>query len=159
MTAFALRPEDFYHTGIIVSDLEAAMTRLSALADYRWIRPVSYTLPFRTTAGTQEVTSTFVYSLQAPHIELIKEVPGTAWTAAPGNSIHHLGYWTDNLAESAKILEDNGFTFEATADTAPPDLALFAYYLDAAGTRIEIVDRAVFPDFPAFLQAAAGPES
>ncbi len=159
MTAFALRPEDFYHTGIIVPDLDAAMARLSTLAGYRWITPVSYTLPFRTTSGTQEVTSTFVYSLQAPHVELIQEVPGTAWTAAPGNAIHHLGYWADNLAESAKILEDNGFTFEATADTAPPELALFAYYIDAAGTRIEIVDRALFPDFPAFLQAAAGPEA
>lgn len=159
MTSLALRPEDFYHTGIIVPDLDAAMDRLSALAGYRWITPVSYTLPFRTTSGTQEVTSTFVYSLQAPHVELIKEVPGTAWTAAPGNAIHHLGYWTDNLAESAKLLEDNGFAFEATADTAAPELALFAYYVDSAGTRIEIVDRALFPDFPAFLQAAAGPQS
>lgn len=159
MTAFALRPEDFYHTGIIVPDLDAAMARLTALAGYRWITPVSYTLPFRTTSGTQEVTSTFVYSLQAPHVELIKEVPGSAWAAAPGNAIHHLGYWTDDLAESAKRLEDNGFAFEATADTDGPNLALFAYYVDAAGTRIEIVDRALFPDFPAFLQAAAGPEA
>ncbi|MCK8643684.1 VOC family protein [Mycobacterium colombiense] len=159
MTAFALRPEDFYHTGIIVPDLDAAMARLTALAGYRWITPVSYTLPFRTTSGTQEVTSTFVYSLQAPHVELIKEVPGTAWAAAPGNAIHHLGYWTDDLAESAKRLEDNGFAFEATADTDGPNLALFAYYVDAAGTRIEIVDRALFPDFPAFLQGAAGPEA
>lgn len=78
MTVFALRPEDFYHTGIIVPDLEAAMARLSALAGYRWITPVSYTLPFRTVSGTREVTSTFVYSLQAPHVELIQEVPGTA---------------------------------------------------------------------------------
>ncbi len=159
MTAFALRPEDFYHTGIIVPDLDAAMARLTALAGYRWITPVSYTLPFRTTSESQEVTSTFVYSLQAPHVELIKEVPGTAWAAAPGNAIHHLGYWTDDLAESAKRLEDNGFAFEATADTDGPNLALFAYYVDAAGTRIEIVDRALFPDFPAFLQAAAGPEA
>jgi hypothetical protein len=159
MTAHALQPEDFYHTGIIVPDLDVAMNRMSALAGYRWITPVTYTLPFRTTSGTQEVTSTFVYSLQAPHVELIKEVPGTAWTAAPGNAVHHLGYWTDSLAESAKMLEDNGFTFEATADTAPPDLALFAYYIDTTGTRIEIVDRALFPDFPAFLQAAAGPEA
>lgn len=159
MTAFALRPEDFYHTGIIVPDLEEAMARLTTLAGYRWIAPMSYTLPFRTASGTQEVTSTFVYSLQAPHLELVKEAPGTAWTAAPGNAVHHLGYWTDNLAESAQMLEDNGFAFEATADTAPPDLALFAYYVDAAGTRIEIVDRALFPDFPAFLQAAAGPEA
>lgn len=159
MTEFALRPEDFYHTGIIVPDLEAAMARLSALGGYRWINPVSYTLPFRTASGTRELTSTFVYSLQAPHLELVQEVPGTPWAAAPGYAIHHLGYWTDNLAETAQWLEDNGFTFEATADTAPPDLALFAYYVDAAGTRIEIVDRALFPDFPAFLQAAAGPEA
>lgn len=159
MTAFALRPEDFYHTGIVVPDLDAAMARLSALAGYRWIAPVSYTLPFRMTSGTREITSTFVYSLQAPHVELIKEVPGTAWAAAPGNAVHHLGYWTDDLGESAKLLEDNGFTFEATADTAPADLALFAYYIDAAGTRIEIVDRALFPDFPGFLRAAAGPEA
>jgi catechol 2,3-dioxygenase-like lactoylglutathione lyase family enzyme len=152
--AFALRPEDFYHTGIIVPDLDAAMARLTALAGYQWINPLSYTLPFRTATGSREMTSTFVYSLQAPHVELIKEVPGTPWTAAPDNAIHHLGYFTDNLAETAQALEDNGFTFEATADTTPGELALFAYYVDASGTRIEIVDRALFPDFPAFLQAS-----
>lgn len=155
---FALRPDDFYHTGIVVSDLDAAMARFSSLAGYRWISPMSYTLPFRTASGTRSLTSTFVYSVQAPHVELIQEVPGSPWTAAPGNSIHHLGYFTDNLAETARLLEDNGFAFEATADTAPPNLALFAYYVDAFGTRIEIVDRALFPDFPAFLRSAAGPQ-
>jgi hypothetical protein len=155
--AFALKPEDFYHTGIIVPDLDAAMARLSALAGYRWITPLTYTLPFRTTTGTHELSSTFVYSLESPHLELIKEVPASPWAAAPGNSIHHLGYFTDDLAATARILEDNGFTFEATADVSPPDLALFAYYIDAFGTRIEIVDRALFPDFPAFLQSQAAP--
>jgi catechol 2,3-dioxygenase-like lactoylglutathione lyase family enzyme len=153
--ASTLRPEDFYHTGIIVPDLDAAMARLSALAGYRWITPLSYTLPFRTTSGTRELSSTFVYSLQSPHLELIQEIPDSPWTAAPGNSIHHLGYFTDDLADTARTLEANGFTFEATADVSPPGLALFAYYVDAFGTRIEIVDRALFPDFPAFLQSQA----
>jgi Glyoxalase/Bleomycin resistance protein/Dioxygenase superfamily len=153
--AFALRPEDCYHTGIVVPDLEAAMARLSALAGYRWITPLSYTLPFRIASGTRELTSTIVYSLQSPHVELIQQVPDSPWIAAPGNAVHHLGYFTDDLAESARLLEANGFTFEATADLSPPDLALFAYYIDAFGTRIEIVDRALFPDFPAFLQSAA----
>jgi catechol 2,3-dioxygenase-like lactoylglutathione lyase family enzyme len=154
-----MRPEDFYHTGIVVPDLEAAMARLSALAGYRWINPLTYTLPFRTASGTHEFTSTFVYSLQAPYVELIQEVPGSPWTAAPGKSVHHLGYFTDSLADTARMLEDNGFTFEATADVAPPGLALFAYYVDEFGTRIEIVDRALFPDFPAFLESAAGREA
>jgi catechol 2,3-dioxygenase-like lactoylglutathione lyase family enzyme len=153
--AVALRPQDYYHTGIVVPDLNAAMTRLSALAGYRWITPLTYTLPFRTPDGTRELTSTFVYSLQTPHLELIQQVPDSPWTAAPHNAVHHLGYFTDNLAETASMLEANGFSFEATADTSPPDLALFAYYLDEFGTRIEIVDRALFPDFPAFLKAAA----
>jgi hypothetical protein len=153
--AFALRPEDYYHTGIVVPDLDAAMARLSALAGYQWINPLSYTLPFRTANGTRELSSTFVYSLQSPHVELIQQVPDSPWIAAPGNSVHHLGYFTDNLADTARMLEANGFTFEATAEVSPPDLALFAYYIDAFGTRIEIVDRALFPDFPAFLQSAA----
>lgn len=157
--AFALRPEDFYHTGIIVPDLDQAMTRLSALAGYRWITPLTYTLPFRTTTGTRELTSKFVYSLESPHVELIQEVPGSVWVGAPGNSIHHLGYFVDSLAESARMLEANGFSFEATADVSPPDLTLFAYYVDAFGTRIEIVDRSLFPDFPAFLQSQAPAES
>ena len=120
--------------------------------------PAEYTLPFRTTAGTRELTSTFVYSLESPHVELIQEVPGSAWVAAPGNSVHHLGYFTDDLAESARLLEANGFTFEVPPMSRRPDLALFAYYVDAFGTRIEIVDRALFPDFPAFLQAAPQPD-
>jgi catechol 2,3-dioxygenase-like lactoylglutathione lyase family enzyme len=153
--AFALRPEDLYHTGIIVPDLDAAMARLSALAGYRWITPLSYTLPFRTATGTRELTSTIVYSVQSPHVELLQEVPGSPWTAAPGNSVHHLGYFTDDLADTAELLESNGFTFEMTADVPGQDLALFAYYVDPFGTRIEIVDRALFPDFSAFVQSMA----
>ena len=151
--AFSLRPEDLYHTGIVVPDLDAAMARLSALAGYRWITPLRYTLPFRTATGTRELTSMVVYSLQSPHIELLKEVPGSPWTAAPGNSVHHLGYFTDNLAETGQMLEHKGFTFEMTADVPGSDLALFAYYIDSFGTRIEIVDRALFPDWPGFLQS------
>lgn len=155
--ASALRPEDLYHTGIVVPDVEAAMARLSALAGYRWITPQTYTLPVRTAAGSSEVAMTFVYSLQSPYVELVQAIPGSPWTAAPGNAAHHLGYFVDDLAGAGRALQEHGFTFEATADVSPPDLALFAYYVDAVGSRIEIVDRALFPDFPAFLASAAAP--
>src|SRR6202453_1735988 len=88
--AFALKPEDFYHTGIIVPDLDAAMARLTALAGNRWITPLTCVPPFRTTPGAPEVSSTFLSSLESPPLELIKEVPASPWAAAPGNSIHHL---------------------------------------------------------------------
>jgi hypothetical protein len=154
---FPLRPEDLYHTGIVVADLAAAKQRLSALAGYRWIKPLSYTLPFRTANGVRELTSTIVYSVQGPHVELVQEVPGSPWTAAPGHSIHHLGYFADDLAETGGLLERNGFRFEMTAEVAGSELAMFAYYVDDCGTRIEIVDRAIFPDFPAFLRSMTDP--
>jgi hypothetical protein len=155
--ALPLRPEDLYHTGLVVSDLETAKQRLSAMAGYRWTRPLTYTLPFRTAAGTCELTSTIVYSVQSPHVELVREVPGSPWTALPGHAAHHLGYFTDNLTETGKMLEREGFRFEMTAAVAGSELAMFAYYVDEFGTRIEIVDRAVLPDFPAFLQSMADP--
>ncbi|CAM4365568.1 hypothetical protein MB901379_04718 [Mycobacterium basiliense] len=151
--ASVLRPEDFYHTGIVVPDLDVAMARFSALGGYRWITPQTYTLPMRTATGTRELTTTFVYSLQSPHVELIGETAGTPWAAVPGNSIHHLGYFTDDLATASRMLQENGYTLEATADVSGPGLALFAYYIDEFGTRIEIVDRALFPDWPAFLRS------
>jgi hypothetical protein len=156
--AFVLQPRDFYHTGIVVPDLEAAMARLTALAGYRWITPLSYTLPFRTTAGVSELTSTIVYSVQSPHIELVQEVPGTPWTAAPGNAVHHVGYFSDNLADTARVLESNGFSFEMTGEVPGSEFGMFAYYIDAFGTRIEIVDRALFPDFTAFVESIAAPD-
>ncbi|OJZ73684.1 bleomycin resistance protein [Mycobacterium paraffinicum] len=154
----ALRPEDFYHTGVIVPDLDAAMARLSALAGYRWITPMTYTLPFRTPTGVRELTSTIAYSLQSPHLELVQEVPESPWMSAPGNAVHHLGYFSDDLVSSARALEANGFTLEMTADVSGSELGLFAYYTDSSGARIEIVDRSLFPDFPAFLQSMAAPQ-
>ena len=94
---FPLRPEDFYHTGIVVPDLAAAAQRLSTMAGYTWTKPMKGPVPIRTVSGTQTVDMQFVYSLQAPHLELIEEVPGTPWTAARDNAVHHLGYFTDDF--------------------------------------------------------------
>ena len=57
----------------------------------------------------------------------------------------------DDLGFAASRLEAAGFRQEArpSGDT----LTFFAYYTDAAGVRIEIVDRALFPDWPGFLEA------
>jgi catechol 2,3-dioxygenase-like lactoylglutathione lyase family enzyme len=146
-----LAPGDLFHIGIIVPDIASAAERLTAAAGYQWTKPVQATLPVTTDAGEHDVLFEFVYSLQPPHLELIREAPGTIWTASPDTATHHLGYWVDDLSAAAQRLEAGGFRQEARprGDT----LTLFAYYTDAAGVRIEIVDRALFPDWPGFLEA------
>jgi catechol 2,3-dioxygenase-like lactoylglutathione lyase family enzyme len=146
-----LAPADFYHVGVVVPDIAAAAGRLTTVAGYQWTKPVRATLAVTTEAGDYEVPFEFVYSMQAPHLELVQEVPGTIWAVPPRGATHHLGYWADDLADAARRLEAAGFRQEArpSGDT----LTSFAYYTDSAGTRIEIVHRALFPDWPGFLDA------
>lgn len=142
---------DLYHTGLVVPDIEAAAERLTATVGYEWTKTVEATLSITTADGDADVPFAFVYSMQAPHLELIQEVPGSIWTATAGGAAHHLGYWIDDLHAAATTLEAAGYELEArpTGDT----LSMFAYYLDPSGVRIELVDRTLFPDWPGFLQA------
>jgi catechol 2,3-dioxygenase-like lactoylglutathione lyase family enzyme len=148
--SFALNPADLYHIGIVVPDIESAAKRLTAVAGYTWTKPIEATMAVTTSDGDIEVPFRFVYSVQAPHLEVVQEVPGTVWTAPTGGAAHHLGYWVDDIAGTAAALEAAGYRQEARP--AGDALSAFAYYLDPAGVRIEIVDRALFPDFPGFLQ-------
>lgn len=146
-----MNPADLYHTGLIVDDVDAAAARLTEAAGYEWTKPVRYTLSVATDGGDIDVPFTFVYSLQAPHLELVQAVPGSVWTAAAGQAAHHLGYWVDDIDSAAAQLESAGYRLEARPSGTGH--STFAYYIDPTGLRIEIVDRAVFPDWPGFLDA------
>ena len=42
-----------------------------------------------------------MYSRNAPRVEVIQSVPGTLWVPAVGSGIHHIGYWSDDIARDA----------------------------------------------------------
>src|SRR5258708_1470420 len=134
-----LNPEDFDHTGIVVPDLAAAAQRLTTMAGYAWTEAMTGPVTSRTVSGTQTVGMQFVYSLQAPHLELIEEVPATPWTAARDNAVHHLGYFTDDFDATANALQSQGFALEMchTIDGDTP--STFAYYRSPDDIRVEIV--------------------
>jgi catechol 2,3-dioxygenase-like lactoylglutathione lyase family enzyme len=148
-----VNPADCYHTGLVVDDMDAAARRLTAAMGYQWTKPVESTLKVTTVDGDVEVLFKFVYSVNAPHLELIQQVPGTLWTAPLDGGAHHLGYWVDDIAMAAAQLESCGYRLEARP--SGDALTMFAYYTDPGGVRIEIVDRALFPDWPGFLKAMA----
>jgi catechol 2,3-dioxygenase-like lactoylglutathione lyase family enzyme len=157
MTA-PLNCEDLYHTGFMVPDLEAAKARLSESAGYRWTVPINGDVPIWTRAqGAFQLVVEFVYSLQAPHIELIQQLPGTPWMPAPANAVHHVGYWVDDVPAVADLLVRQGFSLESHGLADGPGPAMFAFLTDASGFRIEIVDRSTTPDFGAMLRALTPP--
>jgi hypothetical protein len=149
-----LRATDLYHTGIVVPDIEVWKTRMTETAGYRWTETLSADLPVRLAEGDRVLPLRYAYSLDAPHIELLQEIPGTPWTSAERMAIHHLGYFCDDVPTTSKRLAESGFALEACAvvDGAP---SIFAYHLSPSGVRIEIVDRARIPDFDAYLRSKA----
>lgn len=148
-----LSAADLYHVGVVVGDLDAAAARLTTVGGYRWTRPLEYTVPIVTATGELDVPFRITFSVAPVHLELIQEVPGTLWSAVPGRGTHHLGYWVDDVESASEALTEAGFAFEAgpRADQPPT----FAYHLDRAGTRIEIVNRALFGDWGGFLESVA----
>ena len=69
-------------------------------------------------------------------------MPGTLWVPAPASGIHHLGYWSDDVAADAARLTARGYAAEATG-VRPDGTAVWAYHRSASGPRIELVSRAI----------------
>jgi hypothetical protein len=147
-----LRAADLYHTGLVVPDVDEWKTRLSEVAGYRWTETMTAELPVRLADGDRVLSLCYAYSLDAPHIELVQEIPGTPWTAAEHQATHHLGYFCDDVPTTSKRLEEAGFALEACALNGSQP-SVFAYHLAPSGVRVEIVDRARMPDFSAYLRS------
>ncbi|OBI37134.1 bleomycin resistance protein [Mycobacterium colombiense] len=148
-----MSPADCYHFGLIVPDIDAAATGLTQLAGYQWTRPIEAAMTIATPTGETTADVAFVYSVQAPHIELVRAVPGTPWTTSPDSAAHHLGFWVDDMAAAVDRLESAGYAreLEPLGDLA----GTFGYYVHTSGVRIELVARKYFTDWPGFLHSMA----
>lgn len=135
------------HTALSVPDLEEGMESYSAALGFEWCRPQSAAMRIRTTQGDVVTNIRYTYSVEGPpHLELIEGEPGTVWAPAPG--IHHVGVWTDSLAEDAAALAAEGLAVEvaglARSGKSPVG---FTYHRSHDGLRIELVDEAARPAF------------
>ena len=125
------------HVGHVVADLDAAMSRYSDELGLRWAPVTSY--------GKGRHASRFTCTVDGPVlIELIQQVPGTVWMPEAGAPLHHLAYWTDELAARRDELVRRGLRLEVSGPT-------FAYLRSDAGLRVELMDRAVEPAWNAWL--------
>ena len=134
-----MKPEDLYHVGIVVDDLDASLRWFTDTAGYRWCEEYAGDQVVETPAGEITVPMRFAYSMDTPRLEVLQAVPGTLWQPA-SSGIHHLGYWSDDVAADAAELERRGYLAEATregSDGAP----FFAFYRSPAGFRVELLSR------------------
>jgi hypothetical protein len=139
-----MRAADQFHIGVVVADLDAALAELTQLFGYEWCDEIRVDQPVRVPSGDMTVEFQFRYSRTTPRLEVIQQQPGTLWMPAAGSGIHHLGYWSDDVAADGAALERAGYAQEA-AGRAPDGKPVWAYHRSATGPRIELVSRSLEP--------------
>ena len=163
MVSKSLVPLDgFYHFGLVVKDFDRALDELGSTMGLEWATVQRRTLDVRQPNGVVSADFRVAYSLSGPpHFEILEPSPGTIWDPHSAGGIHHLGYWSQDLAADSERLSQAGYVWEATWDNPELDGPFgFTYHrLPATGTRVELVDVARKPAFDAWMAGGDFPSA
>ncbi len=134
---------DHYHVGIVVADIETASVKLSDLLGITW-GPIMHldAVQYRDETG-DDVTwpTTMRYSTGTPCLELILEVPGSVWVRNESSNLHHIGFWSDSMAEQSGAFGAAGCPLQLSGRAGAEAPTSFAYHRDnELGIRMELVD-------------------
>ena len=139
---------EFYHVGIVVSNLDATASEFEQLLKVKWAATQQREFRLSTPNGFINTTIRFTYSKAttagAPLLELIEAVPGTPWWPGPNvrAALHHIGFWTDSLAEDAGRLQDAGARVVASLVNDDGTPKVFTYQQLKNGPLVELIDSA-----------------
>jgi hypothetical protein len=145
-----VQPTAMYHVGIVVPELEEGQAHFSELFGLRWAPIIETPTAIRSGDGdVSTVDLRLVYSVDAPHVELIEAVPGSIWSLNPHSNIHHIGFWSDDLAGDWSRLHGGGCPVEVMGDSGSGDPLIWTYHHDRLGVRVELVDALIRPGMEA----------
>ncbi|HEY8339518.1 MAG TPA: VOC family protein [Egibacteraceae bacterium] len=148
-----------FHTGYVVDDIEAAMAELGDALSLRWARLQQREMRLRTPEGPLTVELRYTYSAgdRPPHVELLERVPGTLWERSTGpGQLHHLGLWSEDLAEESAALARRGAPLQVTFDDPDGGVHGFAYHRMPSGALVELVDAGARPAMERWLRRPLG---
>jgi hypothetical protein len=156
LPASTLPTEAFhFHVGIIVTDFAAAQDRLSELLGVEWGRVLELDA-YEVELGDGSkltVPNKMCYSTGDPHLELIQEVPGTPWVTNEHSNLHHIGFWSGDLAGESARFSATGCPLAMRGRDGDRAPISFAYHDDPLGVRIELLDDSLRPTIESFLFA------
>ena len=122
----------FFHVGIVVEDIERSMAELTAALGVTWDEPHD------SAYGPWKIRAT--YSVDGPpFLELVQGEAGGPWDTGKGSHLHHLGYWSDDVAGDSAALVQHGVAIDFDPGTVGRS-GRFCYHLaKASGVRVEVV--------------------
>lgn len=154
--------ESYFHTGIIVEDLELGIQSMSDALGIRFTDPLVSDLlcKERGIEIPEEIRIEAVYSRTAPpYVELIQAVGnGILGPANAGRILYH-GVWEDQIARRVRLLKCLDIQVDLELYRVGSRVP-FAIFTDnsAAGTRIEYVDSSAKPRVEEWVRTGRVPQ-
>jgi hypothetical protein len=152
----------FYHYGLVVQNFDQALEELGSSMGLEWASVQHRTFEVRQPNGIVEADFRVTYSVTGPpHFEIIEPTPGTIWAPHGSGGVHHLGYWSDDLAADSAAMTAAGYIWEATYHNPDVDGPFGFSYHTLPGTqlRIELVDIARKPAFDGWIAGGDFPSA
>lgn len=139
----------FFHVGIRVPDIHAAMEELGASMGLTWatveLRTDPAWMPGR---GSRVYELYYTYSCEGPvHLELVQGEPGSIWNGDDRSGAHHFGIWVDDVAAITAEMIAAGGVIEAASKSPDEGYGRFSYVRTAQGLLIEPVAVELKPFF------------
>jgi predicted enzyme related to lactoylglutathione lyase len=123
----------YFHVGIVVEDIRAAMNEFSALVGVTWEEPHT------STYGDSEIV--VAYTIEGPpYLELIQGGVGGPWSVEGGSRLDHIGYSSDDVEGDSRRFDASGAPYEVGARTF--GRTGWAYHrTEITDIRLELVTR------------------
>lgn len=129
----------FFHVGIVVTDVDEAIERLTATLGLTFLPPRVFKDDPMADPDPRLSTTTVTFSVEGPpYIELIGVETGVYGPDRMG--LHHLALWTPDQGASRQHLEANGVRIAATMGGPDSTPLYYTNPDDLCGITIEIFD-------------------
>lgn len=132
----------FYHTGIVVPDLEKAITRFYDVHGIEFTEPMVYEVPWVEDPDPHPLEVASVMSrTEPPYYELIQANGDGIFSLANSGQILYHGMWEADMAARLEFLREHGIGIDAffrMEQGSLPHAVFTEPFLE--GTRIEYVD-------------------
>ncbi|MCW2646811.1 MAG: hypothetical protein JWP07_2920 [Pseudonocardiales bacterium] len=143
MTAPPLHPVNMFHVGIVVTDIQCAIADMQRIGVLAWT-PVGQADSVRRVGDTSEPISVLWAFSVGPgaHVEIIQPRIAPA-SMTPG--IHHVGYWSSDLARDSELLLAASYVSEFALGYSSDDAPHIRFFTSVSGPRIELVSESLRP--------------
>ena len=133
----------FFHTGIVVPDLEKAVARYSDVFGIEFTEPAVFQIPRLEDPDPHPAELVAVFSRTAPpYYELIQAAGSGITSAEHAGKILYYGVWEPDMRGRLERLQEQGIGIDAAFRSGPGAVpfALITAVDPVLGTRIEYVD-------------------